>query len=46
MVNNEEVGVMATVQPGSPNADNEFTESIPMNEIVIKTNMEQNVLTV
>lgn len=43
MMDTDAVGVKATVQPGSSNVDKDFTESIPMNEIVVKTNMEQNV---
>ena len=42
MMDDDRVGVKATVQPGSPNIDNDFSESIPMNEIVVKTNLEQN----
>ena len=42
MMDDEEVGVQSTAQPGSPNVDEDLTESIPMNEIVVKTNVEQN----
>lgn len=41
MMDDDGVGVEATVQPGSPNMDNYLMESIPMNGIVVKTNLEQ-----
>ncbi len=42
MMDDDGVGVEATVQSGSPSLDNDFAVSIPMNGIVVKTNLEQN----
>lgn len=42
MVDDEEVGVQSTAQPGSPKVGKNLTESIPLNDIVVTTNLEQN----
>lgn len=42
MLDDVVIGVKATAQPGSPSADNGFVESIPMNEIVVETNLERD----
>ena len=41
MMDDDVVGVESIAKPGSIFADGDFAESIPMNEIVVKTNVEQ-----
>ena len=43
MTDEDTVGVKATVGLGSPKVEDGLVESIPMNEIMVKTNLEQNV---
>ncbi len=42
MENDDRVRVNATVQPGSPNVNSGLTESIPLNNIMVRTNLEQS----
>lgn len=41
MINADGVGVTATAQPGSPNRENDLEDFIPMNGIIVETNLEQ-----
>ena len=43
VVDDREVGVEATAQPGSPIEDDGTMEGFPMNEIVVKTSLEQRI---
>ena len=41
MMNVDGVGVTVTAQPGSPDQENDLEDLIPMNRIIVRTNLDQ-----